>query len=148
MNDDDLIAILEGLTARIEAIDARQQVTDAQQQVMMDGLASLAEVAVTIFRAVSPKGTLPDEVVNAGVFREAITRNTSVVSRGKTDAPATLDAVVKSGVGQVDLAIAMLEKHKDAPTMAQTVRIYRARHALVKARAELVDRDRGRDLGR
>lgn len=119
MNEDDLIAILEGITGRLDRVEA-------QQQKVLDALAIIAETTLHTFVATDTNAPLPDEVIDAPIMAQAVDRNPwkVPVSRGTREEQERIASIINKGPAAIETELrAIKEQIKVAPLLSKRLRL-------------------------
>lgn len=152
--NDDLIAILEGMGGALDQIGPLMERLDrieAQQQEILDALNTIAEITVRTFAATGTTDTLPDEVLDAPIMEQAMTRNPQLhhakadMREARRDALARIDKSVgqireKTAALKADMQRAPAPDRRPAPTLLD-----RVAQRVLQTDRERRDRDREQD---
>lgn len=119
MNDDDLLAILEGLASAVERVEA-------EQKVIHEALSIIAETAILTFKATGTKEALPDEIIDSPILERAVLRTPMrmPVSRGTPEEQEQLAEILEAKPEQISAEMAKLaDQLRASSRMSKRIRI-------------------------
>lgn len=139
MNNEDLIAILEGIAARLDRIEERAAPLDqlapvmerldrieAEQLKLAAAISVIGETALWTYKATGAQTGLPDEVIDAPVMEQAVKRAPLAmpVRRDAAKDRERLDGIIARGAATIDAEMKVLRKQAyDVASLAERIRI-------------------------
>lgn len=137
MNDEDLMAILEGIAARLDRIEAQAAPSDqlapvmerldrieAEQLKLAAAIGAVAETALWTYKATGAKTGLPDEVIDAPVMEQAIMRSPLAMPvRRDAAKDKALDAIIARGAAAIDAEIKAIKQQVQGQALSERLRL-------------------------